>query len=212
MSDDIFLIGEDRTSSYVAFTLANCCMPTLVKAKPSSLVSFRKRYIDSRDNFLKALLRESGNFGCTYRILYESETEIYIIVYNRNLLYEVLKRNAGNPLLSGNGYTLITSGLEEVMEQLMKRYGRYQQNKVMGIQKDFPHEIGIILGYPAADVEEYIRNNGENYILCGYWKVYQNADEAIKIFDTFSRIRREAVRLFFAGRPLIDIISFSPRH
>lgn len=207
MSDDIFLIGEDRTSSYVAFTLANCCMPTLVKVKPSSLVSFSRKYIESRERFYEALLRESGEFGCSCRILYEGEKQIHIMIYNQELLYEVIKRNMDNPLFTGNGYRLNTFDLEETLVYLKNRLDSYRQKKVMGLGSDFPHEIGLILGYPAADVEEYIRNNGENYILCGYWKVYRNAEEAVQIFDSFSRIRREAVRLFFAGQPLKDIIN-----
>ncbi|SHO51157.1 DUF3793 family protein [Anaerocolumna xylanovorans] len=205
MSEDIFIMGEDRTSSYVAFTLANCCMPTLVKMKPSSLVSFRKRYIDSRDNFFKALIREIESFGCQYRILYEGENDIYIIVYDKVLLYEVLLRNIDNPLFLGKGYKLDDCYPEETLECLKERYGRYQRNKNLGLTKDFPHEIGIILGYPAADVEEYIRNNGENYILCGYWKVYRNAEEAVKLFAVFSRIRGDAMKLFFSGRPLSEL-------
>lgn len=206
MSEDIFLMGEDRTSSYVIFTLANGCMPTLMKAKPSSLVSFRKRYIDSRDSFFRALIRESGNFGCNFRVLCESETAIYIMIYESTLLYEVIRKNSDNPLFSGNGYKGGDHALEDTLDCLQERYGRYQKNKEMGLEKDFPHEIGIILGYPVADVEEYIRNSGENYVLCGYWKVYHNAEEALRVFDSFARIRREAVSLFFAGRPLKEII------
>lgn len=205
MSEDIFIMGEDRTSSYVAFTLANSCMPTLIKMKPSSLVSFRKRYIDSRDNFFKALIREIGSFGCQYHVLCEGEKDICILIYDTVLLYEVLLRNIDNPLFLGKGYKPQGCRMEETLRRLEERYGRYQKNKNQELTRDFPHEIGIILGYPAADVEEYIKNNGENYILCGYWKVYRNAEEAVKLFSVFSGIRTDAIKLFFTGRPLSEL-------
>lgn len=205
MSEDIFLIGEDKTSSYVAFTLANSCMPTLVKQKPSSLVGFRKRYIDSRDNFFKALIKECEGFDCCFRVLCEGKDELYIIIYNQVLLNEILQQNRENPLFFENGYLIESCSLDAAIELLEDRYSRYQRNKTLGLEKGFPHEIGIFLGYPAGDVTEYIRNNGENYILCGYWKVYHNAEEAQRIFDLFTFIRRTAVGLFFAGRPLAEI-------
>lgn len=42
------------------------------------------------------------------------------------------------------------------------------------IQEDFPHEMGILLGYPVEDVEGFIINNGKNELYTGYWKVYDN--------------------------------------
>ncbi|MDF2803134.1 MAG: hypothetical protein K0S61_3037, partial [Anaerocolumna sp.] len=82
-----------------------------------------------------------------------------------------------------------------------KRYSAYKNNI-----SAFPHEVGILLGYPIKDVEAYIENNGENYILCGFWKVYHNVEEAGKIFESFRILRKEAVDLIFSGKELKDII------
>ena len=43
--------------------------------------------------------------------------------------------------------------------------------------QDFPHEIGLFLGYPFEDVQGFIQNRGCNCRLCGYWKVYANECE-----------------------------------
>ncbi len=205
MSEDIFLIGENKTSSYVAFTLANSCMPTLVKQKPSSLVGFRKRYIDSRDNFFKVLMDECEDFDCCFRVLCEANDELFVIIYNQGLLNDIIYQNRENPLLFEHGYLSDNSSLDAAIELLEGRYSRYQQNKNLGLENGFPHEIGIFLGYPAGDVMEYIRNNGKNYILCGYWKVYHNPEEARRTFELYTFIRKTAVSLFFAGRPLTEI-------
>ena len=42
--------------------------------------------------------------------------------------------------------------------------------------KNFPHEIGVFLGYPLDDVIGFIEH--KPYYLVGDWKVYQNVNEA----------------------------------
>ena len=61
---------------------------------------------------------------------------------------------------------------------------------------DFPHEIGIFLGYPLWDVEGFIANKGQNYKLCGYWKVYEDVSGAIDRFREYDTLREDAVRVF----------------
>ena len=53
----------------------------------------------------------------------------------------------------------------------------------------FPHEIGIFLGYPVDDVLGFIENKGANYLFCGFWKVYRDADGAKKTFDKYVHCR-----------------------
>ncbi len=49
--------------------------------------------------------------------------------------------------------------------------------------EDFPHELGIFLGYPLDDVIGYIESGGENCLLCGCWKVYHDPSAKMRIFD-----------------------------
>lgn len=55
----------------------------------------------------------------------------------------------------------------------------------------FPHEVGHLLGYPAEDVDGFIRHRGRSYLLAGPWKVYRDRDRALAAFE---RIRRSRVR------------------
>ena len=68
-------------------------------------------------------------------------------------------------------------------EKLKKLAERIQENP------GFPHEIGVFLGYPPEDVIGFIQNRGENYQLCGYWKVYSNAEKAARTFQTYDKCR-----------------------
>ena len=55
--------------------------------------------------------------------------------------------------------------------------------------KDFPHEIGVLLGYPAEDVKGFVVNEGKNYLYSGYWKVYGDLSEAKQLFYKFDRAK-----------------------
>ncbi len=202
MSDDIFNMRKDKVTSYVIFTFANSCMPTLLKTKPSSLVSFHKKYIEDKNTFFNILAQEAEQFKCSYEVLYESENTYYIILYYAELLNEVLSRHYQNVILKENGYRKGTDNFEYNLIHFKSRFQEFKKNK----GSEFPHEVGIFLGYPIIDVEEFIKNKGENYMLCGYWKVYHNVEEAGKTFEQFRKLRDEAMDLFFTGRDLRDIV------
>ena len=42
-------------------------------------------------------------------------------------------------------------------------------------EQGFPHEIGVILGYPVEDVIEFEKHQGKNCKYCGCWKRYSKA-------------------------------------
>lgn len=52
---------------------------------------------------------------------------------------------------------------------------------------EFPHEIGLFLGYPPEDVDGFIKNKACGFKCVGCWKVYGDREKAEK---TFSRFRK----------------------
>ena len=54
---------------------------------------------------------------------------------------------------------------------------------------EFPHEIGIFLGYPLEDVDGFITHQGENCKLCGCWKGYGNVEQARRTFANYEKCR-----------------------
>ena len=70
------------------------------------------------------------------------------------------------------------------------------------VSEDFPHEIGVFLGYPLADVIGFIENEGRNCLCCGCWKVYANECEARRAFARFRKCRMVYEKLFASGCPL----------
>lgn len=56
-----------------------------------------------------------------------------------------------------------TAGCGRLLTQLSRR---------LCCSADFPHEIGVFLGYPLGDVVGFIENRGKNFTCCGCWKSY----------------------------------------
>ena len=52
--------------------------------------------------------------------------------------------------------------------------------------QEFPHEVGLFLGYPPADVDGFMHRK-EEYKLCGLWKVYDDVEGAVRQFTRCKR-------------------------
>lgn len=201
MCEDILCTRGDKITSYIIYTFANSCMPTLMKLKPASLVSFLKRYIPDRDCFLTQLNKELNQFDGDYEVLYENDTTYCILVYNKEMLKEIFQKYCNHPIMKDNGYR---DTKEDINYNLNIFKNKFTNFKIQN-NHNFPHEVGILLGYPIIDVEEYIKNNGENYILCSYWKIYHNVEEAMETIQYFKQMRINAINLFFNGKDLKEL-------
>lgn len=91
-------------------------------------------------------------------------------------------------LLRSLGYE--EQNLDGLLEHFSRRMEAYQEK--CGA---FPHEMGIFLEYPVKDVEAFIKNEGEYYIFCGYWKVYHNPNEARKKFIEYDAAKDQLIRM-----------------
>ena len=84
-------------------------------------------------------------------------------------------------------------------QELLTKYG-YESNDIVNsinrlgnrinAHKDFPHEIGLFLGYPPEDVKGFIDNKAQNYKCVGYWKVYGDEQKAIECFRKYRRCQQ----------------------
>ena len=106
-------------------------------------------------------------------------------------LEDWLAREEIAAMLRKEGYP-VSDGVEAMLTHLGARLAG----------AEFPHEVGLFLGYPAADVEGFRRNGGRNCKLCGHWKVYGQVEEAQRRFLAFDRCREALCRWVAEGRSL----------
>ena len=83
-------------------------------------------------------------------------------------------------LLTEAGYSGII--LSDILQTIQMRYEAYVQKG-----KAFPHEIGVLLGYPAEDVKGFIENKAASSKCSGCWKVYGDEQTAMNLFEEYRK-------------------------
>ena len=70
---------------------------------------------------------------------------------------------------------------------------------------NFPHEIGVFLGYDLSDTIEF-ENGNKDCIYVGYWKVYSKKEEKLQIFERYNKCRDIVFSLLNKGYRLEALI------
>lgn len=153
--------------------------PTLLGIKCASLVSLSSSEFDL-DFHSSYFNRRAFSNGLKSRILCCCGDRKLMLIYSEKLLEKRLSEDIARNILCKYGYPQ-TSCISENLERLSERMGRCG---------DFPHEIGIFLGYPVEDVAGFIKNKGENFKLCGCWKVYGSEEKAKRTFENYNKCRK----------------------
>ena len=74
--------------------------------------------------------------------------------------------------------------------------------KKMKENKDFPHEVGLFLGYPPEDVDGFIKNKDCKCKCVGCWKVYGDEKQALKIFEKYKKCTEIYCKQWKEGKTL----------
>jgi hypothetical protein len=163
------------------------CGPVLMGKKPAALFPLRSK---SCLDCLSGLLPGNARLF----VLRETEGRPLVLLYQKALLEAVLSCGTVRGFLGGLGYPAAAS----IFPVLMYLKARFTGS-------DFPHEVGLFLGYPLEDVAGFVQHRGQNYKFCGYWKVYGDVEEAKRLFRQYDWCR-ECMKsyinvAFFENRP-----------
>ena len=172
-------------------TIARMCAPTLAGMKTGSLFSFP--YAD-RETMLRAVRewnRKLSPKGVVLIALRFREGNGLIYAFRPKHLRRDLLTEEIAGMLREFGY--LPENREGCIATLIRRITECE---------DFPHEIGLFLGYPPEDVEGFIRNHADGYKTVGYWKVYGDPEEAKRKFAAFRRCTDWYIRKLSKGERL----------
>jgi hypothetical protein len=103
-----------------------------------------------------------------------SEELALFYLYRPGHLKKDLKDPKAQKILKSKGY--IPENPDKCVAELVARL------KTGG---SFPHEIGLFLGYPPADVEGFIKDPRSGVKCSGYWKAYSEPEKAMETFERF---------------------------
>lgn len=189
---EVMDLGREGFEQLMGFHAA----PMLVGLRPASLLSFR------RDKFadFDALLEDYRPcFSCKgIEIFPVAQGEVYVLLlfYRAELLKQQFQDKAVQKVLRQYGYPC-EEGLTACLHYLQLR---------MRLKKSFPHEIGLFLGYPVADVVGFITHKGQDFCYSGYWKVYANEEETRALFDCYAHCTEEFCAKLEAGCSFPELV------
>ncbi|MBP1549929.1 MAG: DUF3793 family protein [Oscillospiraceae bacterium] len=158
--------------------------PTLLGIKCGSLISLTTAdfTLEAQADFFNS---KAAVKGLVTKILCSCGNRTLLFVYNEKLMKRRLADEQVQAVLKKYGYPKNVD-IDECLDFLSAR---------IRSSKDFPHEIGIFLGYPLEDVVGFIENKGENFKFCGCWKVYGCEESAKRTFANYEKCRK-----FLCGR------------
>lgn len=153
---------------YMTFNqmMIHFCSPAICKIKPANIFFIKAKdfSVTLFDEWKENLLKHGIKIICGNL----SEKTVYVFVYNPEWERKILSNKIIQTYLSSKNYSDFKN-INSVINKIINR----MKNKT-----GFPHEIGIILGYPIEDVICFEKNQGKNCKYCGCWKSYTDVEKA----------------------------------
>lgn len=192
MSSEVFKAMQKMNLKEIEMQLALQCAPLFSGLKVSNLLIIQRNSLKQLDSIL-------SNTHISYYVLLRRNSKITILLYDEKRLLKYMENERVIKLLRKMGYEQDT--LYDMLSFFRERYKKYMCDK-----EEFPHEMGIFLGYPIEDVEGYIVNDGKNFLYTGYWKVYENLPEKEMLFYKFESVKETMIELILSGIRIEKII------
>ncbi len=175
--------------------LIRFCAPSFAGMKTGSLFSCRystKRTFGTELAKLNHMLKPKGMHAIPLRY---GKQRVLLYVYRISALNADFRKEEIRELLAPLGYEITKPS--RCIAKLMRRLRETDS---------FPHEIGLFLGYPAEDVEGFIKKGAEHSKYTGCWKVYGDVEKSKKLFEKYDRCTNVYLKANENGRPLEKLI------
>lgn len=174
------------------------CSPTLAGAKPANIFFYRAESSAEIASAVSFWNRELVKSGLRVRIMKGccKSGQYLVYIYREEWLNSILSDGEVRAFLRETGYDVESSN-SEILRQLSRR---------LCLCRDFPHELGVFLGYPLCDVKGFIINKGKNFTYSGLWKSYGDPDEAKRVFGEYKRCTERFKQLFAKGASISELV------
>ena len=178
---------KEYIESYLTYTLA----PVIAGYKPASTINLSK--VSKWNPRCKSFIEE---LGLEYILLREELNTVIILVYRRDLLEGYVQESVNRQFLLKLGYHEFVS-LDEDLLKLRERYNLYH----------CPHELGVFLGFPIDDVEDFMECTSKKCLLCGYWQVFNDKEKALRTFRLYDESKEYVANNLLDGLEINQIVA-----
>lgn len=179
---------------YTASVLVYHAAATISRLKPASLLQLSNQDNRLCHNTPEIFDKISNCLQIDITVMRSNNLGSLIMVYHKDMLDKLLDNEESQRFLKDFSYSKCLDS-DDIIKQLKEKFK----------SKKFPHEIGLLLGYPINDIKGFIENKGCAEKTLGYWKVYDDVDYAEKTFRKFRQCQIRAVRMFTRGTDIMDI-------
>lgn len=152
------------------------CAPTLAGIKTGNMFSYEIKEDEDLNSEIRKVNKILVKYGLRMLPLRVTGSRALIYLYRPKNLEKDLTDSRAEKLLEAKGYRAGSS--ERCLVALI--------NKIRE-GGEFPHEVGLFLGYPPEDVEGFIENKAGGYKFTGFWKVYGDVEIAKRRFTNYKK-------------------------
>ncbi len=190
-----------EVSASLEESILMCCAPVFDGLKPGAMfsASYTRKTREEIEidypkvpllpEFREALEKITADLaatGISLRVLAWREHGALLYVYEPQAAQMALEEPTTARNLAILGYP---SGFNAALDELVARLEAFDNAPKPSDFWDFPHEVGYFLGYPAPDVQAYVRNRGRNASVFGEWAAYGCAKRAAIMAQHFGRLQ-----------------------
>lgn len=192
MNQKTLNILQETNGKDIEMQIAFHCAPLIAGLKLSNLLMLRNGDLDRATDLMKRA-------GISYFVVAVTYEKAAVLLFDRHRLETYLWEGKVWQIFQDMGYQDHAMG--KILYAFRQRYEGYLLRN-----QEFPHEMGLLLGYPVEDVKGFIRNGGENCLYIGYWKVYENLTEKMALFRQFEKARDMLMGLLSNGITIVEVV------
>jgi hypothetical protein len=192
MNNGSIQMCKSLSSQALDMQIAQQCAPLLTGIKMSNILI---THSSNTEKVYEIFRHTSVEVKCIY---WEAE-RITFLLYQPEELIEYLNKSEIQLVMVNLGYG--SMDIDYIMEGCAFRFSAHKKER-----SQFPHELGLLLGYPVADVVGFMENYGRNFLYSGYWKVYSNLQGALDTFHQYKKAKEEVTRLVTNGLSINRIL------
>ncbi len=173
-------MSDDLVVRYASPTLAGLKTANMFTCPCSS----RKALLGDVAEVNKALVPK----GLRLIPLKFNKGRVLLYLYRPKFLERDLKNEEAIQILKEAGYR--DGNIPNCLKQIIQKLNN---------SEEFPHEIGLFLGYPAEDVRGFMSHKNEGCKCIGTWRVYGNEEEAKRKFASYRKCTSVYCRYWEGG-------------
>lgn len=167
---------ENKSNSIYIKRILEIIGPVILGSKPSEIINIPGSIEDKKMKLAKIESFFNHCSKITYRIITTHNGGKRVLFINEKSMEKVLSNKKCVNFLKFVGYSS-NCKLNDYMNELVFRLQ----------SEEFPHEIGIFLGYPLKDVLGFMGYGKNELVEIRNWRIYGDKEVSYEVYNNFMR-------------------------